>query len=238
MVAGLEATLQAPFERVPRFRQSTGATGAALSTGEAPSEQIHLKFIPSPQSQVEWSGPTSTTIETVKVFIERSISAGSPGSSLQVRLFLSGRELREDNRTLQSVGISNNSILLATCGPIVDNVGQEEHVEAEPELLLSEEYDEQHAQIGVRETLRTAIPLRADFPAEWLSLALTIDGTGGGGHDEAVVYRNFGGIRRLADGRYHLVEAQGAGDSGLMHIWRYALRGYGDRAAQAHQAHA
>jgi len=228
MVGAIESTLKIPFQRIPRTQQLLATATAGANVSEV-GEFITLKVsVPSGGSPLEWSGSSLTTVLEVKNYVKNAIPQAACDQS-QIRLFFAGREIHADEHSLQSQAIANGSSLLATIAQPGSEAPRSEGGEAQ----LSEVYADEAAPIGVRGLLATALPLQADFPTEWLSLALTIDGSGGGGHDEAVVYRNFGGVRRLADGRFHLVEAQGAGDQGLMHIWRYALQGYGHRAAQA-----
>lgn len=80
---------------------------------------------------------------------------------------------------------------------------------------------------------------RAVLPAPAVTLAEQMDGSFGGGHEEAVMWNEFDGIKKLADGKYHFVrqarvaaegEQAARGGAGL---WDFAMQGYGVHATAA-----
>ncbi len=71
---------------------------------------------------------------------------------------------------------------------------------------------------------------RVVLPALAATLAAHIDGSFGGGHEKAVMWNEFDGIKKLADGKYHFVRQSRVGAEGEQAarggagLWDFAMQ--------------
>lgn len=105
--------------------------------------------------------------------------------------------------------------------------------------LESEEVMREHAGGGLLAALDRCPTLPLSTVS--LSLAHALNGSAGGGHDVGLMYTEFGGMRKLADGKYYLMamaepgaEMEDQGELSLAsQLWQFSIGQYAPQPAAA-----
>lgn len=258
LVAGVVDTFNAPYRVQGRTRdaeEEEEEDGGDGGDGEAEEEEeeagaesgaagarMRLRVLMSTGGEVEWREGESGTVRDVRLFVKGVLGSGE-GAQVKLRLFCAGKELTRKSRRLAKYGIRDGDTLQA----LVTILDGRELAEATPASSAADagaagaetavenrETMVEGGVYGVERMYERALPLGgAEVSVARWRLLQRLDGTAGGGHEEAVMYRNFGGMRKMGDGRYYFMQALGGGDNATNGVWQHTLQGYGELAAEA-----
>jgi hypothetical protein len=211
--------LQAVQQREDDEGGSPAAAGPVREAEGAPEDEetIGVRLLVVGGGQIDgYKARLSSTTDALITFARTAVGRETAAC------FFSGREV-PSGLTLRQCGLHEG------CSVLVHSNSAGHH---QPD---QDQPDAQNVPQGVRGIIALRDPADQPLSDTGLLVAMAIDGSAGGGHEEAVFYRDFGGMAKMQDGRYYFLApgsaaTAAAGADGenqdARHLWEFALAGY------------